>query len=196
MSSPPTVAPPPVPVPTLPPDDPAGLPPIRRPDAPDIPTAAECEAGSTRCIGSNVEVCIATAASVAEWFISQACSGGCQSQFGLSFCRDESLCPLPACVQGESRCNGDRLERCAQDGCGWDFIEQCATPCLCDLAQSSSACQSPRCAAGEASCDEAGRLQTCNDCQSGFDVLECGSFAACDAAQQRCLEPDAGAPVP
>jgi hypothetical protein len=196
-SSAPMVAPPSAPLPTLPPDDPAGLPPIRRPAAPNMPAEAECETGSTRCSGSNVEVCVATPGSVPEWFISQSCTCGCQSQFGLAVCRDEALCLLPECTLGAQRCTGDRLEVCAQDGRSWELLEQCATPCLCQLsAQLTGTCVSPRCAVGEAACDETGQLLTCNDCRSGFDVLACGSVAACDATQQRCLEADAGAPAP
>ena len=92
-----------------------------------------CEAGSTRCDGARLEVCVPADGIGTEWLISQLCECGCRTQLGLSFCREESSCPRLACALGALRCSDERLERCA-DGFTWELVERCSGAGACDPA--------------------------------------------------------------
>lgn len=103
-----------------------------------------CRAGDVRCVGN-------------EW---QECSGDRSRYVRKETCAAGSTCdPMLGCVpgpctDGQVRCNGPYLERCAAGV--FERAQRCASPELCDAAGDS--CREPGCEA-RFDCDELTILQ-------------------------------------
>jgi hypothetical protein len=92
-----------------------------------------------------------------------------------------------SCQPGRRRCDGPLLEVCKPTADGWDLIEQCPTPGLCDAE--TGACQLPVCRPLQYQCSENGELRRCNADQTGFELdRQCASRAFCsdERGRERC----------
>ncbi len=100
----------------------------------------------------------------------------------------------PVCAVGEVRCDGSLLQRCADDGSGFDTVELCATPALCQAGAGGLAiCLAQTCSPGEARCNGPQGIERCNAALTGFEqqilcnpesvCTELGSNAVCVPTQ-------------
>ncbi len=112
-----------------------------------------------------------------------------------ALCNDDgesAFCEEPTCRRGELSgdeyaCDGALLSRCNENLTGYDAVETCAAPELCDA--SARECRAPLCELGEHRCEGA-LLQLCNAGRTGFDTAEnCGDASQCDAALGACSDP-------
>jgi hypothetical protein len=149
---------------------------------PASPAGIDCEPGETRCNGAIVEVCSAEAG----WVVLQVC-GQCN---GVSYCDvtfGRASCLAAVCCFPEARCNGSLLEQCNANATGFEPVQDCGSPVLCDSAQGT--CH-PGCLAGQVRCNGA-ELQQCSADGTGFETVEsCASAALCDLGLGvgRCLQ--------
>jgi hypothetical protein len=91
-------------------------------------------------------------------------------------------------VPGALRCNGTALERCQSRLQGWQRLETCVTPGLCQTSvnQNRLTCPAPLCSVGQHRCTGQ-TLEVCNADLSGFTaVTTCGAGQICDAQNQQC----------
>jgi hypothetical protein len=96
--------------------------------------------------------------------------------------------PAPLCEALQRRCVDGRLERCNEARNGWDVVDQCATPELCELTRESDSpiCEPPRCSPEERRC-RAETLIVCNSGQTGFDdERTCEAAVFCDPEDGSC----------
>lgn len=109
-------------------------------------------------------------------------------------------CEPPACVPGERRCAGNRLEFCNEGRTGWELAETCATPVLCENSLTYAGtgerprCVPAACGVGEHECTPSGVLQVCDEGRDRFRPLEtcigppfCNSVQA-DQGGRGCLD--------
>jgi hypothetical protein len=83
--------------------------------------------------------------------------------------------PEPVCLEGEHRCDGAELQRCADDGQAFEDRETCASADLCD----APAGECDECVPGEERCR--GELfETCDDDGQAFTAEDCA------ASGERC----------
>jgi hypothetical protein len=151
--------------------------------------SAPCEAGQMQCNGAQVQVCRADRTGLDDSGILCDSAALCNASDPAN-----AFCEPPACHRGatssdEFHCEGAALQRCNESLSGYDTIDTCVSPALCDASQRFDGCQPPVCQPGQHACSE-GFLQLCNADQTGFDNVEnCGSQAACDANRGRCADP-------
>ena len=96
--------------------------------------------------------------------------------------------PPPACEPSARRCVDARLERCNDEQTGWQVVDECASPELCELTRESGTpiCEPPRCSEDERRC-RAETLTVCNAGRTGFDdEATCDAAVFCDPEQGRC----------
>ncbi len=134
------------------------------------------------------ELCDQTLASASGGGIVIGSDGIPQVQ-GPTTTSEVTRCLLPACAQGEVRCEGLQLQYCSEGRTGFTSAEECATAALCQASLMNvtpggvPACLPPVCAASEHQCTEAGVLQVCNEDRMGFRVIQaCLGPAFCNAA--------------
>ena len=139
---------------------------------------AVCERGARQCVGDDLEVC---ASNQRGWLFMRTCEAGCNA--------DTPRCNAAPqegqeCQAGQTRCRGDQVERCSDQG-AWSFAEQCGAVCL------AGACTA--CVPGAEICTE-NQPQRCSLDGSGFvnvgDACEeaCmdGSCTHCNPGTRRC----------
>ena len=83
-------------------------------------------------------------------------------------------CPEPACEPGQLRCSGTRLEVCNAGRNGWDFVDECVTPGVCELTRNDPValtCLEPACDAGDVICSPAGARLACNEQRTEYSVV-------------------------
>ena len=115
---------------------------------------------------------------------------------------DVSECLNPACLPGEVKCDGSRLERCNEGRTAFELSEECATTVLCQATLTyvglggRPRCRQPICVTGEHSCTpEAGVLQVCTEGRDSYVTTEacigpefCNAPAADVPGGQGCLD--------
>lgn len=162
---------------------------------------APCAAGEMRCNQAQMQRCNETQTA---WDDVQLCDSADLCQAGLTSCGAPGAtcaCQVPTCATNETRCTGTTLERCNAGRTGWEAVDLCATPELCEAGRGLglSGCQPPTCAVGEHRCTAEGVLLGCRIdrvdyveqeacigpqfCNADAGVCE---PAACDPGQQRC----------
>lgn len=162
---------------------------------------APCAAGEMRCNQGQMQRCNQTETA---WDDVQTCDSADLCLAGLSACGGTGAgcaCEPPACATNETRCTGSTLEQCNAGRNGWESVDICATPELCEAGRGLglAECQPPACAAGDHLCTAEGVLLGCRTdrldyveqeacigpqfCNAGVGVCE---PAACDPGQQRC----------
>ncbi len=101
-------------------------------------------------------------------------------------------CLRAVCTPGAARCNGDRRETCAPDGCSWK-----AGP-LCDCGCVGGACATLACSPGQETC-QGGLRRRCDADGCGWSVTEacaCGcdggacATTGCSQGARRCSGDD------
>ena len=147
-----------------------------------------CAAGELMCRGNVLERCQDGA-----WVADATCESAELCQVAAD--RRSGSCRTPACdPPGALRCDGAKLERCAEGRDRWEPLALCATPELCDPAAASQAqatgqppaCRTPACEGGGFSCNGA-TLQQCGPGRERFvDVAACGAPELCSAARESC----------
>lgn len=90
---------------------------------PDTTQPPECTGSSTRCSGSEAQVC-----SGGFWVTTAVCSGN-------TTCQSGSCVPTSVCTNGTRRCSGSTLEQCMNGQ--WAFAETCTNGCA------NNACTAP-----------------------------------------------------
>jgi hypothetical protein len=149
---------------------------------------APCTAGETRCNQGEMQRC---RPDQSDWDSFDLCETPELCDGGLAGCGAASgacRCQEPTCSVGETRCDGATLQRCNAGRSGWDVIDTCATPQLCELGRELQplSCNSPTCDAGAFFCTDSGLLQKCRDDRTGFDDVQ-----ACEGGQPFC-DPNLG----
>ncbi|HEU4583348.1 MAG TPA: hypothetical protein VFS67_34055 [Polyangiaceae bacterium] len=151
--------------------------------------SAPCEAGQMLCNGAQIQVCRGDRSALDDTGVTCESAELCNATDPAN-----AFCEPPACRRGatsgdEFRCAGAALQRCNESLTGYETIETCVSPALCDASQRFDGCQPPACQPGQHACS-GGFLQICNADQTGFENVEnCGSQAACDANAGRCADP-------
>jgi uncharacterized protein (TIGR03382 family) len=144
-----------------------------------------CTAGTTRCVGKNVESCVADASGCTQWRTSQTCttfcSGGACGTCGTS------------CTAGQSRCNGGGVETCIIDAntCpAWGPVQQCAANTFC-VNGTCTPCATT-CTQGTRRCTPSSAIEECR-----LEATGCSAWVStgqCDVAGgERC---DQGVCIP
>lgn len=158
-----------------------------------------CQSGSFRCTGPALQLC--EEGNVFRTV--RVCSSPELCCDTPERCNGQPGCQPPACSEGEFRCSGEVLEVCNAGQTGFDAIDRCASPLMCNASLG-------RCS--DAACDAAGRQRQCNgpaleECLPGRSewslVDTCRSNAlcnldptvGCEPAQCRIESPSA-APSP
>lgn len=123
-------------------------------------------------------------------------SAGCQVVLGDFQVDDSAIDPgglAAVCAPNTFRCQGAKLERCRDNRRGFEPLETCESPALCD--PTAGACRA--CTANEFACND-GELSTCTG--AGFtNPVKCETAALCrmepDRTGGRCEAPvcEAGA---
>lgn len=107
----------------------------------------------------------------------------------VEYCASAQLCALGTgpscalCLDGEYRCVGAELQRCADDHQSFEFQQDCATAALCNAT--AGACTSQVCVPGQHRCD-GDRLEQCDPGGSQFLLVQTCSSGLCDAQGEQC----------
>ncbi|MFC1643330.1 hypothetical protein ACFL5O_11720 [Myxococcota bacterium] len=126
--------------------------------------------GGYRCSGRDLEQC--QPLSEEGWILVQRCASKCNADLGQ--------CQI--CEPNTYRCALWRLEKCQNDGRGWQLEETCGSSELCV----SDAGRCLPCTTGQAHC-EGEVLHICN-ALGGWDREWCGSPSLCNATARSCLQ--------
>jgi hypothetical protein len=149
---------------------------------------APCEAGEQQCNGPQILACSADRTQ----FV--ATGAPCETR-GL--CNDDNpfgaFCQAPVCQRGpfsgtEFRCEGTSLLRCNDQHTGYETINTCVTPQLCNASLGFLGCQAPACAPNETRCN-GDFVQRCNAARTGFESIERCDPGTCDGTAGRCADP-------
>ncbi len=152
--------------------------------------AAPCTAGEISCNGATLRRCSATPIGHDE-IATCATAALCDDLVRLTCGNDlvgcdtaGATCPTPACAVGQLRCAGARLELCNAGRNGWDFVDNCVTPGVCELTLTNPvavSCIEPPCGPGDTLCSPAGAILGCNTEQTAYSVpvTQCRSAAVC-----------------
>jgi hypothetical protein len=170
-------------------------------DCPNGPPccAQACVPGTIRCNAGTMERC---AADQESWELVETCQSAELCQQGLDQCSGAAggcACSQAVCQPGDKRCSPDNpltLEVCNAGQTGWNFVDTCATPALCELGTTrvELGCEPPPCAVGQFNCTVDGTLQQCRENRTGFDDrLACpGGAAFCDSVAGTCTPTPCG----
>jgi len=88
---------------------------------------AKCLAWEVRCEGTKLLKCAPDRQKMIELATCET-AGLCSAA--------TSSCLKPVCANGDFRCFGDILEKCAEDRADWEFVKKCA-PDMCDAPAKS-----------------------------------------------------------
>jgi hypothetical protein len=130
-----------------------------------------CVPGEVSCNGATLQKCndgptgydvVATCATAAlcDDLVRNSCGSdalGCDVT--------GAACPEPSCEPGQLRCTGTRLEVCNDGRNGWDFVDECVTPGVCEASRQNPVAQScvePLCDGGDVICSPGGARLACN----------------------------------
>lgn len=151
--------------------------------------AERCVPGEIMCNGATLQRCndgptgydvlatCATAALCAD-LVAAACGGDT-----LRCDVGAAVCPAPVCEAGALRCSGARLEVCNAGRNGWDFVDACVTPGVCELSRQNPAavsCLEPVCDLGDVVCSPLGARLACNDERTEYSV----AISQCQSAEE------------
>jgi len=152
----------------------------------EVPPA--CVPGERRCTAATLELC----SEAAVWTSVDVCASAAHCDSAFDRCQ-----PAP-CIPELCRCNAGVVEVCSADQLGWDVLETCASPALCesDPEGTTAVCLEPACAAGERRCTADGTVETCRADLTGFEPNPpCGDAETCESLDAACL-PSEGAVEP
>jgi len=152
--------------------------------------AAPCDPAEMQCNGVQIQVCRADQTGLDPLGAPCESAALCNADDPLNAFCAEATCRRGPTSGNEFHCEGPALQRCNESLTGYDTLQTCVTPGLCDASQRFEGCRPPRCQPGQHACNPEGFLQTCNADQTGFDDTEnCGSPGQCDANAGRCSDP-------
>ncbi|MEY4546884.1 MAG: hypothetical protein RL685_3079 [Pseudomonadota bacterium] len=160
-----------------------------------------CAAGEMRCNQGEMQRCNDTQTA---WDILTQCDTPDLCLAGLSACvgtGSSCACEAAVCEVNATRCTGTTLERCNAGRTGFEPVDLCATPELCEVTQALGldACKPPPCDVGDHLCTDEGVLLGCRIDRTDYIEQEpcigpqfCNASvgvcepAECDSGQQRC----------
>jgi hypothetical protein len=145
----------------LPPGDGAALDPCRG------------SSGAAVCIGTVMHHC--SAEGVTEG--SDTCASAQQCQMGTAGDR------CAPCAPGKFQCLGARLERCSNDGSGWELLTNCDSAALCN--ETAGACTDKACTPTTRVCS-GDTLNGCNTSLTALAPIMTCDAGLCDQAQGEC----------
>ncbi|MBN2495731.1 MAG: PPC domain-containing protein [Deltaproteobacteria bacterium] len=132
-------------------------------------------AGETQCAGTVIQTCTADGDGCLGWANTTDCADTNQA------CDDsgaDAVCVGGGCTDGETRCDGDVVQTCA-DGAWGDTQDCAATGQTCDDSGADAVCVGETCTNGETRCD-GNVVQTCTD-HAWVDTEDCEtSGQVCD----------------
>lgn len=156
-----------------------------------------CIAGEVQCSGAtsqNLQVCNANN----RWEEVDTCETATLCERSVSMAMADPTwtpqCLTPSCVAGTLSCEGSTLYRCRQSQDGYDRIDICASPALCQLATESDSTGEAMCPTG---CSPAGSfrctgnaVEQCAADQTGWsDPVPCAEPTICDSETGECGSP-------
>jgi hypothetical protein len=158
---------------------PASAEPLALPVEPEptarIPQLA-CEPGAARCNGALAEQC----SPGDTWELREQC-GECNGRSTCEVLGEVAACLPPICCFPQTRCNGQFLQICNADATGFELLQDCGSPGLCDSIR--GACLAS-CVPGRTRCNGS-ELERCNNDGTGFDnIAYCATPALCELGQQ------------
>ena len=134
-----------------------------------------CGDGTFRCDGALLQSC-----TQGVWSTMKTCltAALCDAQ--------QQTCSAPACLAGQSQCEGSVLLTCNADLTAWDAVG-CGSAALCNAHDGR--CDPATCAPGESRCDGA-TWQTCLSDLTGWQSMQlCATPQLCDPLWPGCHEP-------
>ena len=168
-----------------------------------------CTTGQTRCDSTTHQsTCVSNAWDIStpcsnKTCVGTACTGECSP--GQQQCRSDgrytcnpqgmfaraepcSMCQMEGttarcvtCRVGDYLCMGMDLHRCNSTQTGWEFLNRCDSPVLCNDDPGTAGCTDQDCSPTEVKC-VGNELQTCNATGSAHSTMTCsGTFNICDA---------------
>jgi hypothetical protein len=129
--------------------------------------------GTAVCIGTMMYHC--SPQGVTE--SSDTCATAQQCQLGIAGDR------CPPCAPGKFQCLGARLERCSNDGSGWELLTNCDSEALCN--ETAGACTDKACTPSTRVCS-GDTLNGCNTSLTAFVPIMTCDAGLCDQAQGQC----------
>jgi hypothetical protein len=147
---------------------------------------APCESGEEQCNDADIQRCSADRTSF-DTILTCETRGLCNDDNPAARC-DPAVCQRGPLSGTEFRCQGNVLQRCNDQHTGFDTLNTCATPGLCNAGLGFNGCQPPVCAPGQTRCS-GDFLQVCNSQRTGFDNLERCAGGTCDSNAGRCSDP-------
>jgi len=156
-----------------------------------------CVAGEVQCSGDmsrDLRICNANN----RWEEIATCETATLCERSVSMAMADPTwtpqCLTPTCVAGELTCEGSTLRQCRQSQDGYDRIDICASPALCQLAIESEVVGQASCPAG---CSPAGSfrctdnaVEQCAADQTGWsDPMPCPDGTLCDSETGECGAP-------
>lgn len=150
-------------------------------------SSSSCRPGSFRCTGSALQLCDEAEG---DFRTVRVCSSAALCCDTPERCGRQPGCEPPVCTAGEFRCSAEVLEVCNAGQTGFEPIDRCASPSMCNASLG-------RCT--DVPCDVAGRERQCNgpdleECTPGRSewtrLDTCPSAALCDPAPEVGCEPE------
>jgi hypothetical protein len=155
-----------------------------------------CIAGEVQCSGEasrDLQVCNANN----RWEAVATCETATLCERSVSMAMADPTwtpqCLTPSCVKGTLSCEGSTLKRCRQSQDGYDRVDICASPALCQLAtetySTGEAICPTGCAAGSFRCT-GNAVERCAADQTGWsDPVPCPDNMLCDSETGECGAP-------
>jgi hypothetical protein len=155
-----------------------------------------CIAGEVQCSGEasrDLQVCNANN----RWEAVATCETATLCERSVSMAMADPTwtpqCLTPSCVAGSLSCEGSTLKRCRQSQDGYDRVDICASPALCQLAtetySTGEAICPTGCAAGSFRCT-GNAVERCAADQTGWsDPVPCPDNMLCDSETGECGAP-------
>jgi hypothetical protein len=146
-----------------------------------------CQPGTFHCAGPALQLCDANDR---EYRTVRVCSSAELCCDAPERCGRQPGCQPPACSEGEFRCSDEVLEVCNAGQTGFEEIDRCASPLLCNAGQGR--CTDAVCDAAQRQRQCSGRnLEECAPGRSAWTLLDtCPSHALCDPAPSEGCQPE------
>nr|MDQ2646162.1 hypothetical protein [Myxococcota bacterium] len=158
-----------------------------------------CIAGEIQCSGPDsqiLQICNANR----RWEEVETCETPTLCERSVSMAMADVTwtprCLSPSCDAGTLRCEGSTLYRCRQSKDGYDRIDICASPALCELAAASSdvgagdtMCPTGCSPAGSFRCTDNAVEQCASDQTSWSEPVPCPENTLCDSETGECGAP-------